>query len=209
MIVETIAWARGRGVTELSLNFSVFAEYLRGTALRAVLLKLDRLPARAVAPASTASSSRVAPALFLLRALDRPAACGGRVPARRVAADAARSVGESARPRRALKLFALASVALAGSAAAADWPEFGYIPSRQNVGPAKTGITASNVARLHRRTIQLDGTVDSSPIYVGGMIYVTTTYGRTEAIDARTGKVRWRSSRARIVRTQARRRSRT
>jgi lysyl-tRNA synthetase, class II len=44
MIVETIAWARERDVSELSLNFSVFAEYLRGTGLlRAVLLKLDRL----------------------------------------------------------------------------------------------------------------------------------------------------------------------
>ena len=83
-------------------------------------------------------------------------------------------------------------LAFAGSAAAADWPEFGYIPSRQNVGPAKTGITALNVAKLHRRAIQLDGTVDSSPIYVGGVIYVTTTYGRTEAIDAKTGKVLWR-----------------
>jgi lysyl-tRNA synthetase class 2 len=44
MIVETIAWARERDVSEVSLNFSVFAEYLRGTGLlRAVLLKLDRL----------------------------------------------------------------------------------------------------------------------------------------------------------------------
>ena len=44
LIVETIAWARERGVSEVSLNFSVFAEYLRGTGLlRAVLLKLDRL----------------------------------------------------------------------------------------------------------------------------------------------------------------------
>jgi lysyl-tRNA synthetase class 2 len=44
MIVETIAWARERGVSEVSLNFSVFAEYLRGTGLlRAVLVKLDRL----------------------------------------------------------------------------------------------------------------------------------------------------------------------
>jgi lysyl-tRNA synthetase class 2 len=44
MIVETIAWARAHGVSEVSLNFSVFAEYLRGTGLlRAVLLKLDRL----------------------------------------------------------------------------------------------------------------------------------------------------------------------
>jgi outer membrane protein assembly factor BamB len=92
---------------------------------------------------------------------------------------------------RLLTLLAL-SLALTGSAAAADWLEFGYNPGRQNVGPASTGITAANVAKLKRRTIQLDGTVDSSPIYVGGVIYVTTTYGRTEAIDAKTGKVRWR-----------------
>jgi len=44
LIVETIAWARERGVREVSLNFSVFAEYLRGKGvLRVVLLKLDRL----------------------------------------------------------------------------------------------------------------------------------------------------------------------
>ncbi|HEY5101027.1 MAG TPA: PQQ-binding-like beta-propeller repeat protein, partial [Gaiellaceae bacterium] len=38
----------------------------------------------------------------------------------------------------------------------------------------------------------LDGTVDSSPIYVHGLFVVTTTYGRTEAIDAASGAVRWR-----------------
>ena len=44
LIVETIAWAREHGVREVSLNFSVFAEYLRGSGLlRTVLLKLDRL----------------------------------------------------------------------------------------------------------------------------------------------------------------------
>jgi hypothetical protein len=40
--------------------------------------------------------------------------------------------------------------------------------------------------------VTLDGTVDSSPIYVHGLFVVTTTYGRTEAIDASTGAVRWR-----------------
>jgi lysyl-tRNA synthetase, class II len=44
LIVETIAWAREHGVREVSLNFSVFAEYLRGNGvLRVVLLRLDRL----------------------------------------------------------------------------------------------------------------------------------------------------------------------
>jgi lysyl-tRNA synthetase class 2 len=44
LIVETIDWAREQGLREVSLNFSVFAEYLRGDGvLRTVLLKLDRL----------------------------------------------------------------------------------------------------------------------------------------------------------------------
>ena len=38
----------------------------------------------------------------------------------------------------------------------------------------------------------LDGTVDSSPIYLHGLFVVTTTYGRTEAINAASGGVRWR-----------------
>jgi lysyl-tRNA synthetase class 2 len=45
LIVETVAWARGAGVREVSLNFSVFAEYLRADRglVRAVLLRLDHL----------------------------------------------------------------------------------------------------------------------------------------------------------------------
>jgi lysyl-tRNA synthetase, class II len=45
LIVETLAWARREGVSEVSLNFSVFAEYLSGdrTVLRTLLLKADRL----------------------------------------------------------------------------------------------------------------------------------------------------------------------
>ena len=45
LIVETIAWAKNRDVAELSLNFSVAAEYLRadGGLLRTLLLAGDRL----------------------------------------------------------------------------------------------------------------------------------------------------------------------
>ena len=47
----------------------------------------------------------------------------------------------------------------------------------------------------------LDGTVDSSPIYLHGVtvhgkthdvFFVTTTYGKTEALDASSGAVLWR-----------------
>jgi lysyl-tRNA synthetase class 2 len=51
LITETVAWAREQSVTEVSLNFAVFADFLRadenaGTAtrtLRWLLLKADRL----------------------------------------------------------------------------------------------------------------------------------------------------------------------
>jgi lysyl-tRNA synthetase class 2 len=48
LLAQTIAWARERGVPELSLNFSVFGQTMRepatplGSAFRFVLLRLDR-----------------------------------------------------------------------------------------------------------------------------------------------------------------------
>ena len=91
------------------------------------------------------------------------------------------------------------------SAAAAklggDWTRFGYDAARHNVGPAKTGITPANVRTLQKQRVVLDGTVDASPIYLGGVVvrgarhdtfFVTTSYGRTIAIDAATGAILWR-----------------
>jgi outer membrane protein assembly factor BamB len=72
-----------------------------------------------------------------------------------------------------------------------DWPVFGYDAARHNSNPAST-ITAQNVGQLTRLNVALDGTVDSSPIFVGGKFVVTTTYGRTEALDPDTGNVLWR-----------------
>src|SRR5579864_4218931 len=107
--------------------------------------------------------------------------------------------------RTGLIAAALLVLLAGGSSGAAtsgsDWPMFGYDAARENVGPASPGITAANVATLRRRKIELDGTVDSSPIYLHGVtvrgakhdtIFVTTTYGRTEAIDAASGRVLWR-----------------
>ncbi|MCA1682905.1 MAG: PQQ-binding-like beta-propeller repeat protein, partial [Actinobacteria bacterium] len=72
-----------------------------------------------------------------------------------------------------------------------DWPVFGYDAARHNSNPGST-IDAGNIGKLKRLKVALDGTVDSSPIFVGGWFVVTTTYGRTEVIDADTGKVHWR-----------------
>jgi outer membrane protein assembly factor BamB len=72
-----------------------------------------------------------------------------------------------------------------------DWPVFGFDAARHNSNPAST-ITAQNVGQLTRLQVALDGTVDSSPIFVSGKLVVTTTYGRTEALDPDTGNVLWR-----------------
>ena len=81
-----------------------------------------------------------------------------------------------------------------------DWLQFNYDAQRTGVGPAATGINASNLRRLSARVVQLPGTVDASAIALHGVrvgghprdvLVVTTTYGRTLAIDADTGRRLW------------------
>jgi hypothetical protein len=81
-----------------------------------------------------------------------------------------------------------------------DWTRFGYDAARSSTGPAKTGITAANVGHLVRQRVSLPGTVDSSPIYLRGvkaggrtrdLFVATTSYGRTIALDAASGRRVW------------------
>jgi outer membrane protein assembly factor BamB len=81
-----------------------------------------------------------------------------------------------------------------------DWPTFNRDISRSGVSPDPTGITAANVASMQRQQVQLEGTVDAAAIYlhevsVNGAtrnaFFVTTTYGKTIAIDADDGTVLW------------------
>jgi outer membrane protein assembly factor BamB len=81
-----------------------------------------------------------------------------------------------------------------------DWPQFGLDAQRSDVSERPTGITARNVAHLRHVTVTLPGTVDSSPIYLHGVsvdgatrnvAVVTTTYGKTVAIDASSGHPLW------------------
>jgi outer membrane protein assembly factor BamB len=89
--------------------------------------------------------------------------------------------------------------AIAGHSSGArlrDWPEFGLDPQRSDTSSLSTGIDAGNVSHLHRLTLSLPGTVDSSPVYTHdargrGLIVVTTSYGKTLAIAASGGRVRW------------------
>jgi hypothetical protein len=88
---------------------------------------------------------------------------------------------------------------LASSAGGRDWTRFGYGAARGNSAP--NGIAASSLPKLKRRQVTIPGTVDSSAIYLHGVVvrgrkhdtvFVTTTYGKTLALDVASGKILWR-----------------
>jgi hypothetical protein len=109
----------------------------------------------------------------------------------------------------AIFLAAVLASACSGSTAApkastarvgGDWTRFGYDAARRNFGPARTGITAASVGHMKRQQVRLPGTVDASPIYLRGVVvrgrrhdvfFVTTSYGKTLAVDAAAGTVLW------------------
>jgi outer membrane protein assembly factor BamB len=81
-----------------------------------------------------------------------------------------------------------------------DWPRFGWNAAGSNAPTVRMGVDAENVGSLARQRIAIDGTVDSSAIYLRGVIiggavrdafFVTTTYGKTIAIDADSGRTLW------------------
>jgi hypothetical protein len=81
-----------------------------------------------------------------------------------------------------------------------SWTVFGLNAQRSDATNQPTGITAANVGKLTDRQIKLPGTIDSSPVYlhgatVGGakhdVVIATSSYGRTFAIDANSGKRLW------------------
>lgn len=84
--------------------------------------------------------------------------------------------------------------------AAHDWTQFGWDVASSGASTASTGITAANIASLQRHQVHLDGTVDASAIYLQGVtvkgsshnvFFVTTTYGKTIAVDADDCAILW------------------
>lgn len=98
-------------------------------------------------------------------------------------------------------LFAVAMLAQPVRAAMhPDWPMFGWDPGRSSAPDSPMGIAAGDLHALRRLQVRLDGTVDASAIYLHGatvkgathdVFFVTTTYGKTLAIDADHGTVLW------------------
>ncbi len=124
--------------------------------------------------------------LVLATAASVLAACGSSAPADVSTPTASASAIPAARTASAERLL--------------DWSEFGLDPQRSDVSEDSTGITAANVGHLQQRSVSLPGTVDSSPIYLHQVlvdgaphntIVVSTTYGKTLAIDANSGRTLW------------------
>ena len=92
-------------------------------------------------------------------------------------------------------------VPLTPSTSVHDWTRFGWNAARSNASTDSTGIDSANVATLRRQQVAIDGTVDASAIYLHGVqvngaahdvFFVTTTYGKTLAVDAADGSILWR-----------------
>lgn len=81
-----------------------------------------------------------------------------------------------------------------------DWLQFGSDVQSTSAPAFSTGITSSNVTSMTRRQVTLDGIVDASAIYLHdvtvkgakhNVFFVTTTYGKTIAVDADHDSVLW------------------
>ena len=74
-----------------------------------------------------------------------------------------------------------------------DWGASATTPRASSSSP-DAAITAANVAKLRRRRVELDGTVDSvADLSVGGTASSSRRRtGKTEALDAASGRVLWR-----------------
>src|SRR5512146_1059317 len=106
----------------------------------------------------------------------------------------------------------VASACLAGSATADDWPAYGRDQQGTRFSPLRQ-ITPNNVARLKPAWLFHTGDIargttngirsgfESTPLVIGGRLYLTTPFNRIVALDARTGKKLW-SFDPKIDRTQ-------
>jgi outer membrane protein assembly factor BamB len=101
---------------------------------------------------------------------------------------------------RSLVGMSVAMMAAAQLATAQDWPVFGGNVQSTSANPDSGGISAATIAQLRLRQVQLDGLVDASAIYLHGAtirgtrhnaIFLTTSYGKTLALDADSGEVLW------------------
>jgi quinohemoprotein ethanol dehydrogenase len=76
-----------------------------------------------------------------------------------------------------------------------EWLSYGHDYSEQHYSPLKQ-VDANNVDKLglawYYQTDDDPGTVEGSPIVANGTMYFTATWDQLYAVDARTGKLKWK-----------------
>jgi quinoprotein glucose dehydrogenase len=87
-------------------------------------------------------------------------------------------------------------LAAAGVAAAqsTEWPMYGHDPGGARFSPLKQ-ITPQNVAKLERAWVYKTGefgNFETTPIVVGGVMYITTQAQKIAALEPETGKELWK-----------------
>jgi quinoprotein glucose dehydrogenase len=93
---------------------------------------------------------------------------------------------------------AVASVFAAALYGQTDWPSYGHDPGGMRFSPLKQ-INAGNVSKLARVwTYDISNQSprkrpgEATPLVVGGVMYLTTSYGRVVALEPETGKEIWK-----------------
>ncbi|WP_051377842.1 pyrroloquinoline quinone-dependent dehydrogenase [Derxia gummosa] len=77
---------------------------------------------------------------------------------------------------------------------AADWPGYGRTPDNRRHSPV-TEITPANVGRLVPKWIYqtgIDGSFQTSPVVIDGVVYLSTPRNNVVALDGITGEPRWK-----------------
>jgi glucose dehydrogenase len=97
-----------------------------------------------------------------------------------------------------MRLIQLATAAVAGVAALSgqsDWPVYGHDPGGMRYSPLAQ-IRPGNVARLARawtyHTGEQGRQFESTPLVIGGVMYISTQRQRVVALDAETGAEIWK-----------------
>jgi outer membrane protein assembly factor BamB len=76
-----------------------------------------------------------------------------------------------------------------------DWTTFAHDQLRSGYQAQSIGVTALNVGLLHLKwTAHLGAPFYSSPLAVGGALYVVSNTGIATALDAATGSIRWQTA---------------
>jgi outer membrane protein assembly factor BamB len=104
-------------------------------------------------------------------------------------------------PHGRIRILALSTTLCAAALPAQDWTRFGWDVGRSSAPAGPSGLSAADLPGLQHQAVTIDGTVDAAAMYLHGVtvngttrdvFFVTTTYGRTLAIDADSGTVLWR-----------------